>query len=190
MSSLVNGARLFERQRTRAGHLTISCPISRLVRDRTETIPQGDAASVWIDPLRVFRSMLASVLSTSMPFYYWTRFMARSTTIGPAPGFVKAILGQGFGTALWKTIVTQALFRPFNVGLLLVLQSIFRGDTARQLESIMQKKFKSAIVGGIAFYSVSNLLMYSVPVPFLHPIMGSVAGLIFNTWMAIVAYKK
>jgi len=155
-----------------------------------QTIPHQTAASVWIDPLRVFRSMLASVLSTSMPFYWWTRYMARSTKIGPAPAFVKAVLGQGFGTALWKTIVTQALFRPFNVGLLLVLQSIFRGDTARQLQGVMQSKFKSSIVGGIAFYSVSNLLMYSVPVPFLHPIMGSVAGLIFNTWMAIVAYKK
>ena len=32
--------------------------------------------------------------------------------------------------------------------------------------------------------------MYSVPVPFLHPIMGSVAGLIFNVWLAIVAYSK
>jgi len=155
-----------------------------------QVIPQNDAAAVWLDPLRVFRSMMASVLSTSMPFYYWTRFMARSTTIGPAPGFVKALLGKGFGTALWKTIVTQILFRPFNVGLFLVLQSIFRGDTARQLQSIIKNKFKSSIIGGVAFYSVSNLLMYSVPVPFLHPIMGSVAGLIFNVWLAIVAYKK
>lgn len=155
-----------------------------------QTIPNQDAATVWLDPLRVFRSMLASVMSTSMPFYYWTRFMARSTTIGPAPGFVKAILGQSFGTALWKTIVTQALFRPVNVALFLILQSIFRGDTARQLQSIVQNKFKASIIGGVAFYSVSNLLMYSVPVPFLHPIMGSVAGLIFNVWLAIVAYKK
>ena len=56
--------------------------------------------------------------------------------------------------------------------------------------SIVKNKFKSSIIGGVAFYSVSNLLMYSVPVPFLHPIMGSVAGLIFNVWLAIVAYKK
>jgi hypothetical protein len=34
------------------------------------------------------------------------------------------------------------------------------------------------------------MLMYSVPVPFLHPIMGSCAGLVFNVWLAIVAYRK
>ena len=155
-----------------------------------QAIPQHAAGAVWLDPLRVFRSMLASVLSTSMPFYYWTRFMARSSAFGAAPGWVTAILGKGLGTATFKTVVTQALFRPVNVFMFLALQSIFRGDTARQLQSIIQNKFKASIIGGIAFYSVSNLLMYSVPVPFLHPIMGSVAGLIFNVWLAIMAYKK
>ena len=42
-----------------------------------QTIPQQALASAWIDPLRLFRSTLASVLSTSLPFYFWTRFMAR-----------------------------------------------------------------------------------------------------------------
>lgn len=153
-----------------------------------QAIPQHSTGVVWLDPLRVFRSMLASLLSTSMPFYYWTRFMARSMPV--APGWITGLLGKGFGTALFKTVVTQAAFRPVNVALFLILQSIFRGDTARQLQSIVKSKFKSSIAGGIAFYSVSNLLMYSVPVPFLHPIMGSVAGLIFNVWLAIVAYKK
>lgn len=86
--------------------------------------------------------------------------------------------------------MTQALFRPINVLLFLALQSIFRGDTARQLQSVFANKFKGSVIGGIGFYSVSNLLMYSVPVPFLHPIMGSVAGLIFNVWLALVAYSK
>ena len=54
----------------------------------------------------------------------------------------------------------------------------------------IKKKFKGSLIGGVVFYSVSNLLMYSVPIPFLHPIMGSIAGLIFNVWLAIVAYKK
>ena len=55
---------------------------------------------------------------------------------------------------------------------------------------MLNAKIKASIIGGIAFYSVSNLLMYSVPVPFLHPIMGSVAGLVFNVWLAVVAYRK
>lgn len=84
----------------------------------------------------------------------------------------------------------QAVFRPVNVLLFLVLQSVFRGDTARALVSILHSKFRKSLLGGIAFYSVSNLLMYSVPIPFLHPIMGSIAGLIFNVWLAIQAYKK
>ena len=133
--------------------------------------------------------MLASVLSTSIPFYYWTRFLARRMAV--APEWLTGIVGKsGFGMALFKTIVTQAAFRPGNVLLFLALQSIFRGDTARQLVSMMNSKGVSSIKGGILFYSVSNMLMYSVPVPFLHPIMGSVAGLIFNTWLAVVAYKK
>ena len=153
-----------------------------------QTIPQSAAGIAWIDPLRLFRSMMASVLSTSLPFYFWTRFMARSMPV--APLWCTSILGKGFGTAAFKTVVTQALFRPINVGLFLALQSIFRGDTARQLKAVFDNKFKSSVIGGVGFYSVSNLLMYSVPVPFLHPIMGSVAGLIFNVWLAVVAYSK
>jgi len=107
-----------------------------------------------------------------------------------APGWITGLLGKGLGTATFKTVVTQALFRPWNVFLFLALQSVFRGDSARALVSVINSKFKASIIGGIAFYSVSNLLMYSVPVPFLHPIMGSVAGLMFNVWLAIVAYKK
>ena len=139
-----------------------------------QTIPQQDSAVVWIDSLRAFRSMLASVLSTSLPFYWWTRFMARS--MPTAPGWVTSMLGKGFGTAFFKTVVTQALFRPINVFPFLFLQSAFRGDPARKLVDGIKSKFKNSIIGGIVFYSISNLLMYSVPVPFLHPIMGSVAG--------------
>ena len=54
----------------------------------------------------------------------------------------------------------------------------------------MCAQLRASLIGGIAFYTVSNLLMYSVPVPFLHPIMGSIAGLVFNVWLAMVAYKK
>ena len=133
--------------------------------------------------------MLASVLSTSLPFYWWTRFMAAGG-VGVAPAAMTGLLGAGFGTALYKTVVTQATFRPLNVFMFLFLQSVFRGDSARQLADVIRTKIKASVLGGIAFYSVSNLLMYSVPVPFLHPIMGSVAGLIFNVWLAIVAYRK
>ena len=63
-------------------------------------------------------------------------------------------------------------------------------DSARKLVSVIKSKIRPSIIGGVAFYSVSNFLMYSVPVPFLHPIMGSVAGLLFNVWLAIVAYRK
>jgi len=155
-----------------------------------QSIPQHANGVAWIDPLRLFRSTLASVLSTSIPFYYWTRFMARSKSFSSAPAWITSVLGKGFGTATFKTVVTQVLFRPINVGLFLGLQSIFRGDSARNLAKIFTSKFKQSIIGGVAFYSVSNLLMYSVPVPFLHPIMGSVAGLIFNVWLAVVAYSK
>ena len=195
-----------------------------------QTIPQQDSPVVWVDSLRGFRSMLASVLSTSLPFYYWTRFMARSMPV--APGWVTKLMGTGFGTSIYKTVVTQAFFRPINVFLFLFLQSAFRGDSARYLVNQIRTKFKSSIIGGVIFYSISNFLMYSVPVPFLHPIMGSVAGrrtrgppnpwprrtrglargplsaadpwpsaerhgapparagLIFNVWLAIVAYRK
>jgi len=153
-----------------------------------QTIPQGSEALVWLDPLRGFRSMLASLLSTSMPFYFWTRFMARS--LSNAREMLGPVFGQGLGLATFKTVVTQALFRPINIILFLSLQSIFRGDSCRKLVHECRSKFRASLIGGVIFYSISNLLMYSVPVPFLHPIMGSVAGLIFNVWLAIVAYRK
>lgn len=99
-----------------------------------QTIPQNSNGVAWIDPLRLFRSMLASLMSTSIPFYYWTRFMARS--MASAPEWLTNLLGGGFFLALFKTVVTQVLFRPVNVALFLGLQSIFRGDSARQLVSI------------------------------------------------------
>jgi len=161
-----------------------------------QTIPQMSAASIWLDPLRVFRSMLASVLSTSLPFYYWTKIMPLVFR-GYKPWVQKAmaaplakVFSSTFITSLLKTLFTQLTFRPFNVLAFLALKSIFGGDSARQLVAMLRSKFKQSVIGGIAFYFVSNLIMYSIPVPFLHPIMGSVAGLIFNVWLAIIAYSK
>lgn len=102
-----------------------------------QTIPQQDATVVWIDTLRVFRSMLASVLSTSLPFYYWTRFMARS--MPSAPGWVMGVLGKRLGTTTFKTVVTQALFRPVNVFLFLFLQSVFRGGARSRIANLSQR---------------------------------------------------
>ena len=147
-----------------------------------QVIPAQAAAEVWVDPMRLVRSTLASVLSTSLPFYYWTKLMASMSKAGWFSG--------GFAGNALKTIVTQTLFRPINVGLFLGLQSIFRGDSARKLRTVMSTKFAKSLVGGIAFYSVANLAMYSVPIPFLHPIMGSIAGLVFNVWLAVQAYQK
>jgi len=157
-----------------------------------QTIPQGDAPVIWLDPLRILRSTTASVISTSMPFYYWTKFMPTFFTAIQTwlNGAIAMPFLRGFVSAFLKTTITQVVFRPWNVGGFLLLQSAFRGDTARQLVSVMRKKFKQSLAGGILFYSISNLLMYSVPIPFLHPIMGSIAGLMFNVWLAMVAYGK
>lgn len=154
-----------------------------------QVIPQaGDPLGAWLDPLRICRSTLASLLSSSLSFYYWTRLPFVRALTAPAP--VRAVLGKTFGTSVTKMVVTQALYRPINVGLFLSMQSLFRGDSARQLVEVMRTKFKGGLLGGIAFFSVSNMIMFSVPIPFLHPIIGAIAGLIFNVWLAIVAYKK
>lgn len=154
-----------------------------------QVIPQGsDPLGAWLDPLRIFRSTFASLLSSSLSFYYWTRLPFVRALTAPAP--VSALLGKTLGTSVTKMVVTQALYRPINVGLFLSMQSLFRGDTARQLVEVMRTKFKGGLIGGIAFFSVSNMIMFSVPVPFLHPIIGAIAGLIFNVWLAIKAYQK
>jgi hypothetical protein len=154
-----------------------------------QVIPQnGDPDGAWLDPLRIFRSTWASLLSSSLSFYYWTRLpFVRALT---APGPVAALLGMKFGTSVTKMVVTQALYRPINVSLFLAFQSLFRGDSARQLVEVMRTKFKGGLIGGIAFFSVSNMIMFSIPNAFLHPIFGAVAGVIFNVWLAIVAYQK
>ena len=148
----------------------------------------GDPLGAWLDPLRICRSTFASLLSSSLSFYYWTRLPFVRALTAPAP--VRAVLGKTLGTSLTKMVVTQALYRPINVGLFLSMQSLFRGDSARQLVEVMRTKFKGGLLGGIAFFSVSNIIMFSVPIPFLHPIIGAIAGLIFNVWLAMVAYKK
>jgi hypothetical protein len=152
-----------------------------------QAIPQS-AGVAWIDPLRMFRSTMASVLSTTLTYYYWTRFMARKIPV--APSWITGLLGQGFGTAAFKTAVTQIIYRPINVALFLGLQSIFRGDTARQLKTFFDKRLKSSIIGGMKFGSFANLVTFMVPVPFLHPIIGAVFGLFFNVWLAVVSYSK
>merc|ERR1712216_103512 len=56
-----------------------------------QVIPQcGDPLGAWIDPLRIFRSTIASVLSSSLTFYYWSRIVAGLGI--SAPGFVRAVL--------------------------------------------------------------------------------------------------
>jgi hypothetical protein len=49
-----------------------------------QTIPHQDAGEVWIDSLRGFRSTLASVLSTSLPFYWWCAARGALGTIATA----------------------------------------------------------------------------------------------------------
>lgn len=137
----------------------------------SQVIPQLSSATAWLDPLRLARSTIASVLSSSLSFYYWSQSsFVRGLT---APAFVRAIFGKGFGTSLTKMVVTQALYRPINVFLFLAMQSFFRGDSARQMVHVLRTKFKGGLVGGIAFFAVSNILMFSVPIPFLHPIIGA-----------------
>ena len=153
-----------------------------------QVIPQKGGGAVWLDPLRVVRSTVASVVSASYTFYLWTRSdFFRGLR---APGWLKAVVGGGFGTSLTKMVVTQAVYRPINVFLFLVAQAFFRGDSMRGIVDVIRTKFKGGIIGGIAFFSVSNILMFSIPVPFLHPIIGALAGLIFNVWLAMVAYAK
>ena len=153
-----------------------------------QVIPQAKAASAWLDPLRTMRSTIASLLSSSLTFYYWTRLnFVRGLS---APSWLAAVLGKRFGTSVTKMVVTQCLYRPINVLLFLVAQSFFRGDDARKMVTATAAKFKGGLVGGIVFFACSNMLMFSVPVPFLHPILGAIAGLIFNVWLAMVAYKK
>ena len=173
--------------------LELTMALGLLLKAVAEVLAQvivqgGDPLGAWLDPLRVCRSTFASLLSSSLSFYYWTRLPFVRALTAPAP--VAAVLGKTFGTSLTKMVVTQALYRPINVGLFLSMQSLFRGDSARELVEVMRTKFKGGLMGGIAFFSVSNMIMFSVPIPFLHPIIGAIAGLIFNVWLAIVAYKK
>lgn len=74
-----------------------------------------------MDSLRLFRSMLASLLSTSLPFYYWTRMMhpafksfAASLAKTSLPSSLLNALTTGLGASTLKTIITQALSRPLN----------------------------------------------------------------------------
>ena len=154
----------------------------------SQVIPQRSGGAAWLDPLRVVRSTVASLLSSSLSFFYWSRLeWVRAIT---APGWLRFVFGKTLGTSIAKMVTTQVIYRPINVFLFLGMQSFFRGDSARQLVQVIRKKFKQGIIGGIAFFSVSNMIMFSVPVPYLHPIIGAIAGLIFNVWLAMVAYQK
>ena len=75
-----------------------------------QVIPQGMGASAWLDPLRIARSTIASLLSSSLTFYYWTRldFVRRLA----APGWLSRLLGRGLGTSLTKMVVTQVSAPP------------------------------------------------------------------------------
>jgi hypothetical protein len=160
-----------------------------------QAIPQ-QGSTISVDVLRVIRSMLACVLSISIPFYYWTKLIHASFGLfrtvveaGSLPASLKTWLTAGFGSSLLKTGVTQLIFRPLDVGLYLSLQSIFRGDTARQLVTMLHRSYLRTLIGGIIFYSFSNLLMFMIPTPYLHPIFGSLAGSIFAVWLAMQAYR-
>lgn len=153
-----------------------------------QVIPQAGSSLAWLDPLRIVRSTIASLVSSSLTFYYWTRLpWVRAIK---APSWLAFLLGKTFGTTIAKTAVTQAVYRPANVFLFLLAQAFFRGDNARALVKTLRNKFKGGLIGGVAFFTVSNLIMFSIPVPFLHPIIGAIAGLIFNVWLAMVAYRK
>ena len=50
-----------------------------------------------------------------MPFYFWTRYLARQ--LSDARAQLGPILGQGFGLAAFKTVVTQARHEKYYVGM-------------------------------------------------------------------------
>ena len=140
--------------------------------------------------------MVACILSISIPFYYWTKFIhfafgafRSAVESGSLPAVLKPVT-SGFGSSLLKTATTQLIFRPIDVGLYLALQSIFRGDTARQLSTMLKASYLRTLIGGMIFYSFSNLVMFMIPIPFLHPIFGSLAGSLFSVWLAMQAYRK
>ena len=84
-----------------------------------QVIPQHGSV-VWLDPLRVVRSTIASLLSSSLTFYYWTRLSFVRGMV--APGWLRAVLGNALGTSVTKMVVTQAVYRPVNVFLFLFAQ--------------------------------------------------------------------
>lgn len=136
-----------------------------------QVIPQSSSGTVWLDPLRVVRSTLAALLSSSLTFYYWTRSsILRRVT---APAWLRSVVGKTLALSMTKMVATQAIYRPLNIFLFISMQSLFRGDNARQLVHEIRSKFKSGLVGGLIFFSISNMIMFSIPVPFLHPIIGA-----------------
>ena len=176
------------------GHAVISKSCADVV---AQAIPETDSGLATIDLLRVFRSMIACILSISIPFYYWTKIVhatfasfKASVLAGSLPDGLKSWLTGGFGANLLKTGSTQLIFRPIDVGLYLSLQSVFRGDSARQLVNLLRTSYVRTLVGGLIFYTFSNMIMFTIPIPFLHPIFGSVFGSMFAIWMAMQAYRN
>ena len=155
-----------------------------------QAIPSTESGNADIDVLRVFRSMLACILSISIPFYYWTKIVHATFSAFKASQPEGSFFTSGFGANLLKTGSTQLIFRPIDVGLYLTLQSIFRGDTARQLVTLLQTRYVTTLIGGLVFYTFSNFIMFTIPIPFLHPIFGSVLGSMFSVWLAIQAYSS
>lgn len=89
-----------------------------------QVIPQAHLSRAWLDPLRIVRSTLASLLSSSLTFFYWTRWSVLRGL--RAPGWLSSVLGKAFGTSVTKTAFTQAIYRPINIFLFLAMQARLR----------------------------------------------------------------
>jgi len=155
---------------------------------------EGDAMAV--DWRRVPRSAFSSLLSDDLPFLLWSRglweaserIVASLQASTLSPRLVKVLTNTLTITAV-KTIITQLVYETSSNAAYLSIQAWLRGGGWRAIGAELSSKFLGVWWDGVIFWSFAHIVVFSMPIWWLQPIADNLFTLVFNTYLAFVAYK-
>jgi hypothetical protein len=161
-----------------------------------QAIAAREEGALQLDWKRIRRTTAVSFLSDDLPFILWVRALwkfferakpaiAASTVLPP---WLAAALSSPLGIAALKTAASQIGYESTSTAAYLGMQEAARGGGPRRILREIRQKFWRAWKSGLAFFSVTHLLIFMLPLWWLQPLLDNLSCLAFNTYLAMLSH--
>lgn len=161
-----------------------------------QAIAAREDGALRLDWRRARRSAAVTFVSDDLPFVLWAKFLWDAfEKLKPAiatspllPPWLAAALASPFGIAVLKTLASQVGYESASTAAYLGLQEAARGGGLRSVLREVRRKFWRAWTSGLAFFSITHIAMFMVPLWWMQPILDNLSCLGYNTYLAMLSY--